>query len=103
MYSKQRTVSYLWIILILQVFTYVKGSCFGVPKSRWVEVEVCEQGQGRALSSICASEGVIIANPGVTGAKTVIWREGSGGKTWRRMLWRSGGGDKEEGMVRGSS
>lgn len=103
MYSMQQTISYSWLLLILQVFTYVKGSCFGVPKSRWVEVEVCEQGQGRALSSISVSEGVIISHPGVTGAKTVIWREGSGGKTWRRMLWRSGESDKEEGMERGSS
>ncbi|CAB1456656.1 unnamed protein product [Pleuronectes platessa] len=46
-------------------------------KSRWVEVEVevCEWGQGQALSSISALEGVIIPHPGVTGANTVIWME----------------------------
>lgn len=80
-----------------------KGFCFGVSKSRWVEVEVevCECGQGRALSSISALEGVIISHPGVTGAKTVIWREGSRAKpeggccreverVIRRRTWREG-------------
>lgn len=38
---------------------------------------------GQALSSISASKGVIISHPGVTGAKTVIWREG--GK-WRQNV-----------------
>lgn len=67
-------------------------------------MEVCEWGQGQALSSISASEGVIISHPGVTGANTVIWREGSGGKTWRRrMLQVSGQSDKKEDMERGSS
>lgn len=51
-------------------------------------------------SSISASEGVIISHPGVTGANTVIWREGSGGKNLeedvvmeraiRRRTWREG-------------
>lgn len=41
---------------------------------------MCERGQGQALGSISALEGVIISHPGVTGAKTVIWREGSVGK-----------------------
>lgn len=41
---------------------------------------MCERGQGQALTSISASQGVIISHPGVTGAKTVIWTEGSGRK-----------------------
>lgn len=62
------------------------------------------RGQGQALSSISASEGVIISHPGVTGAKTVIWKEGSRGKTWRsRMLQRSGESDKKEDTEKGSS
>lgn len=43
---------------------------------------MCDRGQGQALRSISALEGVIISHPEVTGAKTVIWREGSGLKTW---------------------
>lgn len=43
---------------------------------------MCVRGQGQAPGSISALEGVIISHPGVTGAKTVICREGK----WRPNL-----------------
>lgn len=64
---------------------------------------MCKRGRGQTLCSISASEGVIISHPGVTGAKTVIWSEGGGGKTWRRMLQRSGKNDRMEDMEKKSS
>lgn len=42
-----------------------------------MEGEACKEGEGEALSSICALEGVIISHLGVRGAKTVICWEGS--------------------------
>lgn len=47
-----------------------------IPCVRYSEVVIVEVVEVRAkLGSICASEGVIISAPGVTGANTVIWRE----------------------------
>lgn len=69
----------LQVCAIINVHLRING-CFVAStfrKSRWEEVEVCKRGQDQALGSISALEGVIIFHPGVTGAKTVIWKEGS--------------------------